>query len=68
MGEGDGSFNAYNSQTGERLWHAKSAFGVNAPPITYTVNGVQYVAVASGGSSIFGYKQGDAILVYKLAQ
>jgi glucose dehydrogenase len=66
MGEGNGSFNAYNSQTGEMLWQAKSEFGVNAPPITYTIDGVQYIAVASGGSSIFGYKQGDALLVYAL--
>jgi glucose dehydrogenase len=65
-GEGDGHFNAYNSQTGELLWQAKSEFGVNAPPITYTIDGVQYIAVASGGNSIFGYKQGDAMLVYVL--
>jgi glucose dehydrogenase len=68
MGEGNGNFNAYNSQNGDLLWQAKSEFGVNAPPMTYTVDGVQYVAVASGGSSIFGYKQGDALLVYKLAK
>ena len=67
MGEGNGNFNAYNSRNGELLWQAKSEFGVNAPPITYTVDGVQYIAVASGGNSIFGYKQGDAVLVYRLA-
>ncbi len=66
MGEGSGNFNAYNSQTGELLWQTKSEFGVNAPPITYTIEGVQFIAVASGGNSIFGYKQGDAVLVYKL--
>ncbi|HSF71380.1 MAG TPA: PQQ-binding-like beta-propeller repeat protein, partial [Methylotenera sp.] len=65
-GEGEGNFNAYNSQTGELLWQAKSEFGVNAPPITYSIDGVQYVAVASGGNSIFGYKQGDAVLVYAI--
>lgn len=65
-GEGNGNFNAYDSQTGEILWQIKSEFGVNAPPITYTIDGVQYVAVASGGNSIFGYKQGDAVLVFKL--
>ena len=65
-GEGNGNFNAYNSQTGEMLWQTKSEFGVNAPPITYTIDGVQYIAVASGGNSIFGYKQGDAVLVYRL--
>lgn len=66
MGEGEGNFNAYNSQTGELLWQAQSEFGVNAPPITYSIDGVQYIAVASGGNSIFGYKQGDAVLVYAL--
>ena len=66
IGEGDGHFNSYNSQTGELLWQAKSEFGVNAPPITYTIDGVQYIAVASGGNAIFGYKQGDAVLVYRL--
>ena len=65
-GEGNGNFNAYNSQNGKLLWQAKSEFGVNAPPITYTIDNVQYIAVASGGNSIFGYKQGDAVLVYKL--
>jgi glucose dehydrogenase len=68
MGEGNGHFNAYNSQTGELLWQTKSEFGVNAPPITYTIDGVQYIAVASGGNAIFGYKQGDAVLVYRLEQ
>lgn len=66
MGEGSGNFNAYSSQTGELLWQTKSEFGVNAPPITYTIDGIQYIAVASGGSSIFGYRQGDALLVYSL--
>lgn len=66
MGEGNGNFNAYNSQTGELLWQTQSEFGVNAPPISYSVNGVQYIAVASGGNSIMGYKQGDAMLVYQL--
>jgi glucose dehydrogenase len=68
MGEGNGHLNAYNSQTGELLWQAQSAFGVNAPPITYTIDGVQYIAVASGGNSIFGYEQGDEVLVYRLKE
>ena len=66
VGEGNGNFNAFDSNTGALLWTAKSEFGVNAPPITYTINGTQYIAVASGGNAIFGYKQGDAVLVYKL--
>ena len=66
MGEGDGSFNAYNSNTGDLLWQAKVDAGVNAPPISYEIDGVQYVAVAAGGNAIFGYTAGDNIVVYAL--
>jgi glucose dehydrogenase len=67
VGEGNGNFNAYDSQTGALLWQAKSEFGVNAPPISYSIDGEQYIAVASGGNKIMGFKQGDAMLVYKLS-
>tara|TARA_R110002072_G_scaffold97995_2_gene215725 strand:- start:7236 stop:9119 length:1884 start_codon:yes stop_codon:yes gene_type:complete len=67
-GEGNGNFNAYEAVTGKLLWQYKSQYGVNAPPITYKLNGIQYVAVASGGSGIFNYTMGDEILVFKLKQ
>jgi len=41
---------------------------VNAPPITYMINGKQYVAVVAGGNKIMGYKQGDYISVYQLPE
>lgn len=66
MGEGDGKFNAYHNETGDLLWQAKVDAGVNAPPISYEVDGVQYVAVAAGGNAIFGFPAGDNILVYAL--
>lgn len=65
-GEGNGSFNAYDAVTGEKLWQYKSEYGVNAPPVTYAINGKQYIAVAAGGNSLFGYKTGDEILVFSL--
>ncbi len=66
MGEGDGSFNAYNSNSGDLLWQAKADAGVNAPPISYEIDGVQYIAVVAGGNAIFGYPVGDNVLVYAL--
>lgn len=66
MGEGDGSFNAYDSSSGDLLWHDKADAGVNAPPISYEIDGVQYVAVVAGGNAIFGFTAGDNILVYAL--
>jgi len=65
-GEGNGHFDAFDAKTGQLLWQASNEYGVNAPPITYQIDGEQYIAVAAGGSSIFGYKQGDHLLVYKL--
>jgi alcohol dehydrogenase (cytochrome c) len=47
-GTNDRNFRAYDAQTGEELWHFKTNSGVIAPPSTFEVNGVQYVAVASG--------------------
>ena len=49
-GEMDGNFDAFDAQTGALLWHYNLGVGVNAPPITYRINGVQYVAVAAGGN------------------
>lgn len=66
MGEGNGNFNAYNSNTGDLLWQTKVDAGVNAPPISYEIDGVQYVAVAAGGNAIFGYTAGDNVMVYAL--
>jgi glucose dehydrogenase len=66
-GEGNGDFSAFHAQTGERLWTFNCGAGVNAPPISYELDGVQYIAVAAGGSAIFGYRQGDAVLVFAVA-
>jgi len=65
-GEGNGHLNAYHHATGQLLWQSKLPYGVNAPPITYQIDGVQYLAVVSGGNALFGYPQGDAIVVYQL--
>jgi outer membrane protein assembly factor BamB len=66
FGEADGNFNALYAQTGEKLWHYNLGAGVNAPPVTYEVNGVQYIAVAAGGNFQMSYPLGDAIAIVKL--
>ncbi len=66
VGEGNGNFNAFDVTSGERLWQYQSEFGVNAPPVSYAVNGTQYIAVAAGGNKLFDYKTGDEVLVFKL--
>ncbi len=53
-GEMNGDFDAFNAETGKKLWHFNLGSGVNAPPITYRVNGKQYIAVAAGGNAANG--------------
>jgi alcohol dehydrogenase (cytochrome c) len=47
-GTNDRQFRAYDAKTGEELWHFRTNSGVIAPPSTFEVDGVQYVAVQSG--------------------
>lgn len=65
-GEGDGEFFAVDATTGEKLWSYKQSYGVNAPPVSYSHNGRQYIAVAAGGNKIAGYPTGDSLLVFSL--
>jgi glucose dehydrogenase len=68
MGEGDGYFDAFDATNGAKLWKFNLGAGVNAPPITYTVNGVQYIAVAAGGNFQMGFPYGDTIAIFRLGR
>ena len=48
----DGTFVAYDDTTLEQLWKINVGTGFNAPPMTFEVNGKQYVAILSGLSPI----------------
>lgn len=48
QGTSGSEFNAYDASTGAKLWGFPAQTGVVAPPITYTVDGEQYVAVLAG--------------------
>ncbi|WP_231337711.1 pyrroloquinoline quinone-dependent dehydrogenase [Paraburkholderia sprentiae] len=65
-GEGNGLFRAFDARTGKKLWEFQCGAGVNAPAVSYSVHGKQYVAVAAGGNQLLDYKRGDAIVVFAL--
>jgi alcohol dehydrogenase (cytochrome c) len=44
----DGTISAHDAKTLQELWSFNIGTGINAPPITYSVNGKQYVAVLAG--------------------
>jgi len=47
-GTPDRYFRAFDAATGELLWQQRTSSGVTGIPTTYSVDGVQYVAVQSG--------------------
>jgi alcohol dehydrogenase (cytochrome c) len=65
-GDGDGYFSALDAETGEYLWQVETGIGLNAPPVTYEVNGRQYIAIAAGGSRIYGFAPGDSLFAFAL--
>ena len=57
QGNAEGKFVAYAADTGEELWSFNARNGILAQPITYEVDGVQYVTVLTGfggGAALLG--------------
>jgi alcohol dehydrogenase (cytochrome c) len=48
LGHTDGTFSAYDAGTLKELWSFSAGSGINAPPVSFSVNGKQYVAVLVG--------------------
>jgi putative heme-binding domain-containing protein len=49
-GETSGGFAAVNAKTGVTLWHFEAGNTFKGSPMTYTIDGRQYVAVANGSN------------------
>jgi quinohemoprotein ethanol dehydrogenase len=53
VGRNGGQLQAYSDTTGKLLWTSpKLLASIAAPPMTYTVDGKQYIAVYAGGNGI----------------
>jgi alcohol dehydrogenase (cytochrome c) len=48
------SLEAVDATTGHALWHFNTGQRISASPMTYAVDGVQYVAI-SAGSDVFSF-------------
>jgi glucose dehydrogenase len=51
-----GKFAAYDAESLKELWSFDLGMPITAPPMSYAVNGKQYVAVVAGGG--VGVRQG----------
>ena len=63
----DARIRAYDIDTGEELWQIKAPTSAQATPMTYEIDGRQYVVFAAGGHSWY-YAKGidDYVLAFAL--
>jgi quinohemoprotein ethanol dehydrogenase len=61
-GTASGNFEAYLADTGTRIWSFSIQTGAIAAPITYTVDGEQYLAILAGWGGVFPLATGEIAL------
>ena len=59
QGNAAGDFSAYRADTGEKLWSMFAQSPVMAAPVTYEINGEQYIAVLAGWGGAYPLMQGQ---------
>jgi PQQ-dependent dehydrogenase (methanol/ethanol family) len=60
QGTGDGRFVAYKADDGTQLWQVHFGNGILGSPVTYSVDGKQYISVLAGwgGAAMIGHDAG----------
>lgn len=58
QGKSDGTIAAYTADGGEKVWEYPTQVGIIAPPISYEVDGEQYIAVVAGWGGAFALASG----------
>jgi alcohol dehydrogenase (cytochrome c) len=77
IGDMDRWFKAFDTKTGEELWQVRLGAGLHGYPVTYAVDGVQYIAVPTGmgvfklltakqAPEIYQPQGGNALYVFRL--
>lgn len=62
----DGHFRAFDSRTGKVLWEYPLPAGGQATPMSYVLDGRQYVVIAAGGHGKLKTKMGDYLMAFAL--
>ena len=67
IGQPDGLLLGLDIRDGHELWKFQTGAGVHSSPITYEVDGEQYIAVFAGGNAlIYNSPRGDNLWAFKL--
>lgn len=53
QGRSDGMLLAYNAENGDIVWEYDAGLGISAPPITYKIDGKQYISVLVGWGGVY---------------
>jgi quinohemoprotein ethanol dehydrogenase len=62
QGRATGHLVAYDASNGDVLWDFDAGLGISAPPITYAVDGKQYISVLVGfGGGLAGFASPDEV-------
>ena len=56
----------FDVETGKELWKAELPASAQAAPMTYQVNGKQYLVICAGGHGKLGTKMGDSVVAFAL--
>ncbi len=62
----DTRLRAFDIETGKEVWSGELPASAQATPMTYKVNGKQYVVIAAGGHGKLGTKMGDYVVAFAL--
>ena len=73
IGQPDGNLIALDATSGRELWRFQTGAAISASPITYEIDGQQYVAILAQGTGIpygtsaaTGVPLGDNLIAFKL--
>jgi quinoprotein glucose dehydrogenase len=62
----DDFLRAFDLETGRELWRGRLPAGGQATPMTYALDGVQYIVIAAGGHGELGTTFGDYVVAFRL--
>ena len=62
----DQEFRAFDIDSGKKLWQASLPAGGHAAPMTYEVDGRQFIVVTAGGHMALQTEPGDYVIAYAL--
>jgi quinoprotein glucose dehydrogenase len=62
----DGHLRAFDTRTGALLWEYQLPAGGQATPMSYTLDGKQYIVICAGGHGKLRTRQGDYVVAFAL--